>query len=52
MRKFREVDDSRLSEVLHSGGQSGNYRSLNSFVYIHYNGYQGWVRFVYLVWSP
>jgi hypothetical protein len=25
----REVDENRLGEVLHPGGQSGNYRSLN-----------------------
>jgi hypothetical protein len=34
----REVDQQQVSEVLHSGGQSGKYRSSNLFVY---NGYPG-----------
>jgi hypothetical protein len=29
----REVDDNRLGEMLHSGGQSGNNRGSKEFVY-------------------
>jgi hypothetical protein len=43
----RELDDSVLGEVLHSGGQSGNYLSSNLFVYNRYYGYQGWGRFLF-----
>jgi hypothetical protein len=37
-KESRELDDNRLSEVLHSGGQSGNYGSSNMFN--RYHGYQ------------
>jgi hypothetical protein len=36
----REVDDNRLGEVLHSGGQSANYQGSKEFVYYRYHGYQ------------
>jgi hypothetical protein len=45
--------DNRLSELLHSGGQHGHYRSSNYVVYNRYHGYQAQVRFlIYLAWLP
>jgi hypothetical protein len=37
----REVDGLQASEVVHSDGQSGKYRSSNLFVYSGYRGYPG-----------
>jgi hypothetical protein len=36
----REEDDNRSGDVLHFGGQSGNYRGSKEFVYNCYHDYQ------------
>jgi hypothetical protein len=39
--KIREVERQYVSGVLHSGGKSENYRSLNLFVWSGCHGYPG-----------
>jgi hypothetical protein len=48
----REVDDNRLGEVLHSGGQSWNYESSNLFIIVTMVNKVRLVLFVSFVWFP